>query len=262
MKNSEIILNTLKKCDINEAIKNFAIEHNDELTNEVREKLDMLPINEVEKIKDFLNDLLNLCYDGKIYGYKNEEYYSLLVRLNDKEIHLIKETIIYFLGRLVIKPDIEILKSAYYLENNIYIKFNIVCASLSTFDEEIELDFINKLKPESEYDKIVRSWTMAFYNNIENPYEFIDTQENNWNVAKYPRMKRLAINDKKHKKYLKAMSFRGLDLTVIYLFLENRNEKLSSEDKEIVKNARLDYKKYSDDKKEVLNDLKIKILKR
>lgn len=92
---------------------------------------------------------------------------------------------------------------------------------------------------------------MAFYSNIENPHQYVDKSENDWSVAKEPRMRRLLINNENNKKYLKVMAFRLMDLTVIYLFLENRYEKLSQEEQKNIRDSKIDYEKYSSKKKEM-----------
>lgn len=48
MTNSDIIVITLKNSYIKEVCKNLTIEHSDDLTNEVRNKLDKLSVNDIE----------------------------------------------------------------------------------------------------------------------------------------------------------------------------------------------------------------------
>lgn len=245
------------------AIEGFTIECNNEITNQVRDYLDTLTEKELREIQEYLNNLLNLCYEGKLLNIPiKQEEQKQIDNLTEKEKFLLKETIIYFSGRLPIKTNLGILKKAYYLDDNKYIKLNIAFTSLSTFDEEIEKDFTNRLIPGSEYDNMLRSWTMAFFKNADNPYEYQDQKTDDWTVAKNPRLNRLNINDENHPKYKKAMSFRLLDLIVLYLFLENRQtDHLSTEEKNIIENVFIDYALYSDEKKDKMESYKEKILK-
>ena len=260
----EKLIHALLTRDIQSTIEGMCFEHNDEITNEVRESLDTLPIEEIKEIQSFLYKLLNICYDGQLFEMNLEKKENeIIANLNSKAKFLLKESLIYFIGRLKISPNIEVLKKIYQLDDDKYIKLNVTFATLQTFDEEVELDFITKLIPGSAYDEMIRSWTIAFFKKENNPYEYKDNNTDDWTVAKLPRIKRLSINDSNSEKYKKAMAYRLLDLMVIYLFLENRKtDTLTSKEKEIISNAIIDYEKYSPKKKELLKETKKKILQR
>lgn len=254
MEKIEKIVKALEECDIKMALESFIIEQNDEITNGVREKLDQMPQDKIQKISEFLSNLLNQCYKGNLLDETKKP------TLSSQDLFLFKETVIYFLGRLSVEPDIEILKKAYFADENKYIRLNLVFTSLCTFDETIEMDFVNKCSVGSEYDEMIRSWTMAYFNMTNDPYNYVDTKDSDWTNARLPRIKRLEINNPENPKYKKAMSFRLLDLLVLHLFLENRNESLSTADKEVVENASIEYEKYSPKKLQLMNTLKKNIL--
>ena len=173
---------------------------------------------------------------------------------------MLKVSLIYYIGRISSNINLDLLKKVYYLDNNKYIKLDVAFSTLLTFDEEIELYSVNKLYPGSEYDKMIRSWTLAFFKNANNPYEYVDNEEDDWEKARTPRIIRLGINSDKNPKYKKAMAFRLLDLQIIYLFLANRkNYKLSLDEKETINNTFIEYELYSKEKVEILKDLIIKI---
>ena len=147
------------------------------------------------------------------------------------------------------------------MDDNKYIKLNTVFASLQSFDEEIELDFVDKILSNKDYDKLIRSWTMAYFKLAPNPYEYIDNEQDDWTPAKEPRINRLKINEEKNPKYKKAMAFRLLDLVVIYLFINNRkNNNLTNEEIQIIKDSSINYKKYSNKKQKKLLEIKELIL--
>ena len=255
---SKNIVNTLVKKDFSSVQKYMTFPNNNNITDKVRESFKKMSDEEIREIQDFLYNLLNSCYNGELL----EKSYTTLENIDEKKLFLLKENVIYYLGRLPIIPDIGILKKAYLKEENFQIKLNLTFSSLITFDETLEKDFINKIKPGNEYDLLLRSWTMAFFANSNNPYEYRDNQFEDWTRAKEPRIKRLAINYPNEDKFLKAMSFRALDLVVLDLFLQNRkNDILSKEETSIINNAFIDYEKFSAEKRQYLNDLKCKIVR-
>ncbi len=102
---------------------------------------------------------------------------------------------------------------------------------------------------------------MAFFKNSINPYEYRDKSEDDWTPAKTPRINRLKINEKENPKFKKAMAYRLVDLVIMYLFIKNRGKSsLTNEEKEIINNASVDFEYYSENKKQIINDFKKKIL--
>lgn len=251
------IINTLKNKDIESVEKYMIFPNNNNITDRVRYSFKSMSKAEIKEIQKFLYRILDSCYEGKILN----ENYTKLENIDEDERFLLKENVIYYLGRLPIVPDIDVLKKVYSLENDFHLKLNITFSSLITFDETIEKDFISKIKPGNEYDLLLRSWTMAFFANADNPYEFRDNEFKDWSLAKMPRIKRLAINSPEEDKFLKAMSFRAMDLVVLDLFLKNRkNNHLSDKEASIITNTFIDYEKFSTEKKNYLNNLKNNII--
>ena len=263
MEKIEKVILGFKEQTVKSAVEGFVVESNNELTDAVKDYLNTLGEEDIKSVQKFLNKLLNLCYDGKLFDMDvDSSELEMINSLTPEEKFLFKETIIYFSGRLSIPADIDILKKAYYLDDDKYIKLNITFTTLGTFEEDVELDFVGKIAPGNDYDIMIRSWTMAFFMNVSDPYSYRDV-DGDWSAAKAPRIKRLSINDESNPKFKKAMSFRLLDLVVIYLFLENRKtDSLTVEEKEIIKNCNIDYELYSDEKKALMSDYKVKILKR
>lgn len=258
----ENILLVFSERTIQSAVQGFIVSLNDDITNKVREKLESLPEQELIEIKEFLNKLLNLFYNGQLYEMNiDTNEMSIINNLTEEEKFKIKTIALYFIGRLPVKADLDILKKAYYLDNNKYIKMDIAYSTFQMFDEEIELDFIEKLTTNDEYNEMIRSWTMAFFKNSVSPYEYRDKSEDDWTLAKTPRINRLKINEKENPKFKKAMAYRLVDLVIMYLFIENRRKSsLTNEEKEIIRNATVDFEYYSENKKQIINDFKKKLL--
>lgn len=257
----ENLIEALKNKDFKNTVYGLCIESNNDKTDRIKEQLGKLPKEDITSIQKFLEEVLNYCYNGNLFNMNiNNEYSSIIKDLSEKDLFLLKESIIYYIGRISNNINLDLLKKIYYLDNNKYIKLDVAFSTLLTFDEEIELDFVNKLYPGSEYDKMIRSWTLAFFKNANNPYEYVDNEEDDWEKARTPRIIRLKINSDKDPKYKKAMAFRLLDLQIIYLFLANRkNYKLSLDEKETINNTFIEYELYSKEKVEILKDLIIKI---
>ncbi len=257
----ENLIKALKNKDFKNTVYGLSVEANNDNTDRIKEQLSKLPNEEIILIQNFLEEVLNYCYNGDLFNMNiNNEYSSIIKELSEKDLFLLKESIIYYIGRISSNINLDLLKKVYYLDNNKYIKLNVTFSTLLSFDEKIELDFVKKLYPGSEYDKMIRSWTMAFFKNANNPYEYVDNEEDDWEKARTPRIIRLGINSDKNPKYKKAMAFRLLDLEIIYLFLANRKRyQLSLDEKEIINNTFIEYELYSKEKIEILKDLIIKI---
>lgn len=248
---TRILIESMLTNDSN--IVNLLIKksENNEITDKIRKDFLALPLEEQQKIYNRLESILKMCYS---------DIFKEIDSLSKEELFSLKESLIYYLGRFSI-PNIDLLKKIYTVEKNKNLLFNIVCSSLITFDEEIELDFISRIEPGNDYDLLIRSWTLAFYTNIKNPYEYIDNGTDDWSNAKNARLKRLAINDENNPKFNKAKAFRLIDLVVINLFLENRGfNAITKEDYKIIDETKINFKEYSEDKIKKLTYFKEKII--
>lgn len=256
------IIEVFSNRTVKGAIDNCIIELNDNITNSTREYLETLSDDELKSIQEFLDKLLNLCYNCKLYDMPVlAEEQKLIELLNDKDKFLLKQFALYFSGRLSIGINLELLKKIYQLDDDKFIKLNVVYSTLLTFDEEIEMDFINKLLTDPEYDLMIRSWSLAFFKGASNPYEYQDKSTDDWSMSKLPRIKRLNINDESNPKFKKAMAYRLIDLVVIYLFVKDRGkDTLKESEIEIIKNCKGDYEAFSDKKKEMIEDIKQRII--
>ena len=222
--------------------------NSNEITDLVRAKISSLSLEEQMVIAERLEQILKACY-----------FDDSVDRLSSQELFYLKESLIYYIGRISM-PNIDLLKRIYAVEEDKHLLLNIAFSSLVTGDEEIEADFISRIKPGNEYDNLIRSWTMAFFANAEDPYSYVDTGEDDWSLAKQARLKRLAINDPNNSKFAKAKAFRWLDLAVIDLFLENRGAfAMTGDDYEIVSGTNVNLDGYSDNKVKQLTLLKSKI---
>ena len=232
-------------------------ENTNDITDSVREETSELNKQEQEKISFVLNELLLQFYENS----HDSKFHKTIKNLDEDSKFLIKENLIYYIGRLGNDDSKEIVSKCYHLETNHLHKMNVAFSACLLGNQEIELDFISKITPGSKYDLIIRSWTMAFFKNVENPYKYVDHAEDDWSAAKKPRIIRLQINEINHKKYNKAMAFRLFDLTVLYNFCKNRSfHDLTDEEYEIIERCISKSPIVSLEKEEKIEEMKRKIL--
>ena len=171
------------------------------------------------------------------------------------------ENAIYYIGRSGVVPNIELLKNIYFITDNFYIKQNIAFTLLPFYIEEIELNFVDIILKNEKYQEKLRSWTMAFFYCKENPYNYVDIGKDDWELVKNARINRLKINNEKDDRVEKAKSFRLLDLLVLYLFKKSRGkEVLNNREIDIIRNTKIAWKEYSKEKKQIMLDLKDKLI--
>ncbi len=222
----------------------FNSPHTDVITNEVRTRLEELSTE-----------------DQKLAKRNMEEYLIEICQTENDNAFLIKENLIYYLER---SKDVNypLLKDLYFRQSNPYLKLNLFFGLLPSFDEEVESDFINNINPGNEYDILIRSWTMAFFANAANPYEYIDNGVDDPSEAIRARLNRFVILlDKDNKKYLKALAYLLIDLIVVWLFINSRGHQiLNDDDYEVVKKIPEHYEKFSKHKNEEIIKIKNKII--
>jgi hypothetical protein len=234
----------------------LSTEQTNDVCDLVRDIVSKLSDVEQQKISMVLNKTLQAIYD-KCSDFKNR------MDLNEEQVFLIKENLIYYIGRLGNEQSNEIITKCYYNEDNDLNKMNLAFSACLLGNQEVELDFISKVTPGSKFDLLMRSWTMAFFKNSINPHEYVDDENDDWSIAKYPRIKRLRVNIEGQKGYKKAMHFRLFDLTVLYLFCKNRAfEDLTAEEYEVIKNCTSISSIISEKKREKIEDIKVKIINR
>lgn len=205
----------------------LSIAHTNNLSDEIRDTIARLNDDEQQKISSFLNEMLAALYEG---NYNPD--------VSEQNLFIIKENLIYYVGRLGNKDSVEIINKYYYKETNEFNKMNLAFSACFLGDQEVELDFLSKVTPVSSYDLMMRSWTLAFFKDASNPHEYTDDKNDDWTAAKSPRIKRLQINEPGQEGYKKAMAFRLFDLTILYLFCKNRSfDDLTISEYEIIKNS-------------------------
>lgn len=253
----ELVDSIINEKDI--LINLLSIKGTNLLTDIVREKIDRVDSSSREKISICINKLLSYFYCGN--NDMNDMAFTKISTLDYNSKFLIKENLIYYIGRIGNDKSKELISEFYYKETNDLNKMNLAFSACLLGNQKIELDFISKVTPGSKWDCMIRSWTMAFFKDVDNPYDYKDSNTDDWANAKIPRINRLSINNENEKKYKKAMFFRLFDLTVIYMFCKSRTFRdLTESEYEIIERCISKPKFISKEKQEQIEIIKEKIL--
>ncbi|MCI8965313.1 MAG: hypothetical protein HFJ43_03045 [Clostridia bacterium] len=238
--------------DVEDSIKYLCGPNNNDETDDIKTEIKKLSDNDkIILIKNLENIIKYILLNEQIEGFIDN------INLSDENRFNLIENAIYYIGRIGIKPDVELLKKVYNQTENYFIKQNITFTVLPYYVEDIELDFVNKLLNDSIFEKRLCSWTIAFFYNKSNPYEYEDNGIDDCEIAKKARINRLTLNNEDDLNIEKAKAFRLLDLIVIYLFQKTRGKNfLTDTEKEIISNVRIDYDEYSEQKKKLMLDVK------
>ena len=250
---SKIIVNSIIKNE-EKALEYLSRPNNNKNTDLLKEEIKLLDEKNkqilVKNLENIIKDIL--MKEGRFEKKEN---------LPDDKIFFIMENAIYYIGRSGVVPNIELLKNIYFITDNFYIKQNIAFTLLPFYIEEIELNFVDIILKNEKYQEKLRSWTIAFFYCKENPYNYVDIGKDDWELVKNARINRLKINNEKDDRVEKAKSFRLLDLLVLYLFKKSRGkEVLNNREIDIIRNTKIAWKEYSKEKKQIMLDLKDKLI--
>lgn len=184
----------------------------------------------------------------------DEESYAELCTLSARRILYLQNELIYFITRLPeLDEDIEkFLDEAYANTDNPYLKLDIAYGAVLTEHSRVGLEYAKSLKPGSDSDKINRSWTVAYFGDVQaNPYLYQDTRKASWKKSREARLKRFQ-SDKR-----KALKFRILDIPLMYCFYVSREWKdVNPKDFAIIKQTVVDHPIYTEEEKEFLREQK------
>lgn len=183
-----------------------------------------------------------------------QESYNELCTLSADRVLYLQNELIYFITRLPkVDEDIEkFLDKVYANTDNPYLKLDIAYGAVLTEHSKVGLEYAKSLKPGSDSDKINRSWTVAFFGDVQaNPYLYQDTQKSSWEKSREARLKRFQSDNRK------ALKFRILDIPLMYCFYVSRDWKdVNPNDFVIIKQTVVDHPIYTEEEKEFLTEQK------
>lgn len=183
---------------------------------------------------------------------------SLLDNLSGEGLFSLKNELLYFVTRLpMLSKDIpEFVEKAYECERDPYLKLDLAYGAVLTGPSRIALEYAKTLIPGSEADLVHRSWTIAYFGDVQGkPHQYKDVENAPWPKARKARLDRFQSKKKK------AIRFRILDFPILYCFYESRGWcDLNREDLKIIQAAAIDCKEYSEEEKAYLKEQKEKLV--
>ena len=97
----ENLIKALKNKDFKNTVYGLTYEANNQRTDSIKGELSRLPNEEIMSIQSFLEEILNYCYGGKLFNSNlNSEYSNIINNLSEKELFLLKVSLIYYIGRI------------------------------------------------------------------------------------------------------------------------------------------------------------------
>jgi len=184
----------------------------------------------------------------------DNEANALIKTSTPQELFYLKNELIYLVTRI---PDLaglttHFLEAAHQYETDPHLKLDIAYGAVLTGPSWIALEYAGSLVPGSESDLINRSWTIAYFGDVQaNPYYYRDTKREPWTKSRKARLNRFQSNE------LKAIRFRILDIPLMYCFYASRDWKDVNEvDYEIIKQVAIDCSAYTNDEKNFLKEQK------
>ena len=189
----------------------------------------------------------------------DEDSYELICSLSDQQIRYLQNELIYMVTRFP-RQEAEVarfVEEAYNSTRDPFLRLDLAYGAVLTGPSWVGVDYAESLAPGSEEDIINRSWTVAYFGDVQaNPYYFQDDGTCQWTKAREVRMKRFRSNA------WKALRFRILDFPLMYCFYVSRGwADVNPAELDIIKQAVIDHSIYTEDEKEFLQRQKDKLVR-
>jgi len=193
-------------------------------------------------------DIRKLIFDAIRQRVKERIIVPEKVNQSEQET-MVREQILYYIGRLPLHFFPEILRFAYYNEPTSLLRRIAALGAMLHGEEEIERDYISKLTPGSREDIENRSVQLVYFGDVEGDiHAYQDDNKSHWARSRSAIYQRLKLNSQRE------MRLRWWDLRTLYLFYESRKwtDAISDEDLDILINCSITFDEFSDAKKESL----------
>ena len=118
--------------DVEDSIKYLCGPNNNDETDDIKTEIKKLSDNDkIILIKNLENIIKYILLNEQIEGFIDN------INLSDENRFNLIENAIYYIGRIGIKPDVELLKKVYNQTENYFIKQNITFTVLPYYVEDI-----------------------------------------------------------------------------------------------------------------------------
>lgn len=183
---------------------------------------------------------------------------AIIRQSSEEQRFYLRNELVYLVTRI---PDFShtvpaFLEEAYRREQDPYMKLDIAYGAVLAGPSWIALEYAASLIPGSESDLTNRSWTVAYFGDVQdNPYHYRDTEKRPWSKSREARLRR--FQSSKHK----SIRFRIMDFPLMYCFYVSRDwADISEADYEILCRADIDCPEYTGKEKAFLREQKSKLL--
>lgn len=252
------------------SLKALEVRYNYSVTKFIKDELMFMRESDINLIRNnilcIMSKICNIPY--RKLGLKecklSNEFIGYIKKLNSENKTVVRNEIYYFLARLPMisyEQELEclrILRLAYMSENNIRVKRTIAISSAILGAEDIELDYANEILNNPESNRIDRSFTLVYYQDVNhsNPFDYIDSEDTQWTMSRECRVNRLKSNN------IKALRMRSFDLITIFNFVKSRNGMFLPDEEEIkvIQNCDIECDVFSIEKKELLRKVRKDLL--
>lgn len=213
-------------------------------------------VQDTEDLSALQNNMMRL-YDLTIHleeENSDPESCREIGSLSNSQILILQNELIYLITRLPNNQTgvADFIDEAYRNTDNRYLKLDLAYGAVLTGPSWVGLDYARSLVPGSESDLTNRSWTVAYFGDVQaNPYSYCDTGECTWEKSRNARLKRFRSNS------WKALRFRILDFPLMYCFYASRGWwDVNEEDLKTIRNASVDDEIYTEGEKNFLRETK------
>ena len=264
---AEEILNTFKESDEKSLSDILSFVYNYEVNSFVRGAFETMNKSEREKIfKNFEIHYINrfspdIITQKRIFDAIRCNTKTRIIEFENCEQkehqNLVREQILYYIGRLPLPSFPKILRFAYYNEPTSLLRRIAALGAILHGDEDIESDYLDKLTSSSHEDIENRSVQLVYFGDVEGDiHTYKDDNKCCWSRTRNAIYERLKNNSQRE------MHLRWWDLRTLYLFYINRKnaDPITDEEINILSNCSINFEEFSDTKKEKLTHEKMQLV--
>jgi len=228
-------------------------------TNELNERMsityEFINLYEVNKFVRSAFEAMHLTERSLMLNNMSNKYNELIVQKTNIA-EMIREQIIYHVGRIPHNSPPEILKNAYNNEQNSVIKRAAALGLILSGDETIEADFIGKLLSDKTLDLENRSIQLVYFGDAKGMFHaYKDDEIIEWKNTKRAILERFSNNS------MRDIRLRLWDIVTFKSFIISRGlTGLSNDEINIIKETVIDNSTISKARKELLTREKDSLL--
>ena len=253
---ADSVYNAIRKGD-KLIIEALCIPLKNDVTDFVRSAISGSDQPEIKKIQQNLKEAY-IQIDDLEKNILSKKAKDMIREMSEEERFVIKNELIYLMTRIPdpTKTIPAFLEDIHAKNRDPYILLDIAYAATLTGPTQIALDYAKTLSPDSPNGLINRSWTIAYFGDVQaNPHIYKDTEKAPWRKSREARLKRFQSSS------FKALRFRILDFPLLYCFYVDREWRdVNEKDYKIIEKTDIENAVFSDDERLFLKQKKSQLL--